>query len=222
VGRLSPVAAAAAVTEPAPATDAGRRLLLAGRRLMQERRSTDFTMQDVAERARTSLRTLYEHFGNRDDFVLAVFEDAIAEAAGPLRDAVTVAAAGDAAAQLRAYIEHLFEATFTDEHPEMPALIALHMDLARTNPSALARVLAPQQAVLVELVDRGVEAGTFRTDVEPGALAMLVSLTLIGTLHTNALGSHLGSEVDAEALVRFCLAAVGAGPALATQPGGRP
>jgi AcrR family transcriptional regulator len=189
---------------------------------MQERRSTDFTMQDVAEGARTSLRTLYEHFGNRDDFVLAVFEDAIAEAAGPLRDAVSAAAAGGAAPQLRAYVEHLFEATFTDEHPEMPALIALHMDLARTNPSALARVLAPQQAILVELVDRGVEAGTFRTDVEPGALAMLVSLTLIGTLHTNALGSHLGSEVDAEALVRFCLAAVEAGPEPDTRPGGRP
>jgi AcrR family transcriptional regulator len=189
---------------------------------MQERRSTDFTMQDVAERARTSLRTLYEHFGNRDDFVLAVFESAIAEAAGPLRDAVTMVDTAGAAAQLRAYVEHLFEATFTDEHPEMPALIALHMELARTNPSALARVLAPQQAVLVELVDRGVADGTFRADVEPGALAMLVSLTLIGTLHTNALGSHLGSEVDAEALVRFCLAAVEAAPGPDTSSGGRP
>jgi AcrR family transcriptional regulator len=209
-------------TETAPMSDPSRRLLGAGRELMQERRSTDFTMQDVAERARTSLRTLYEHFGNRDDFVLAVFEDAIAEAAGPLRDAVTQAGADGAPAQLRAYVEHLFEATFTDEHPEMPALITLHMDLARTNPSALARVLAPQQAILVELVVCGVAAGTFRADVEPGALAMLVSLTLIGTLHTNALGSHLGAEVDADALVRFCLAAVEAGPGPDTKPGGLP
>jgi AcrR family transcriptional regulator len=173
---------------------------------MQERRSTDFTMQDVAERARTSLRTLYEQFGNRDDFVLAVFEDAIAEAAGPLRAAA--AAAHDAPGQLRAYVEHLFRVTFTEEHPETPALIALHMELARTNPSALARVLAPQQAILVELLERGASHGAFRTDVDAGALAMLVSLTLIGALHMNALGSHLGSEVDAETLVQYCLAAV--------------
>jgi AcrR family transcriptional regulator len=186
---------------------------------MQERRSTEFTLQDVAERARTSLRAIYDHFGNRDDFVLAVFEDAIAEAAGPLSSAVATAAG--APAKLRAYVEHLFDATFGSEHPEMPALIALHMELARTNPSALARVLAPQQAVLVDLLDRGAADGTIRTDVDPDTLAMMVSLTLISALHMNALGSHLGSAVDAETLVRYCLAAVGGTADPRIRPGGR-
>jgi AcrR family transcriptional regulator len=212
MARPSPTAELPVAEPPAselPVADRAERLVAAGRDLMQERRSTDFTMQEVAERARTSLRTVYEQFGNRDEFLLAVFEHAIAEAAGPLREAVTTAP--DAPGRLGAYIEHLFEVTFLEEHPEMPALIALHMELARTNPSALARVLAPQQAILVELLQEGVADGSFRDDVEVGSLAMMVSLTIIGALHTMALGSHLGSEVDAEGLVRFCLGAVSAG-----------
>ena len=197
----------AAVADSVLAADAADRLIAAGRRLMQERRSTDFTMQDVAERARTSLRTLYEQFGNRDDFLLAVFEHAIAESAEPLADAVS-SGGTDPIDRLHAYISHLFDATFAEEHPEMPALIALHMELARTNPSGLARVLAPQHAVLVELVREGVERGSFRADVDAISLATMVSLTVVSALHSNALGSHFGSEVDGETLFRFCLGAV--------------
>jgi AcrR family transcriptional regulator len=196
-GPSTAVEAASAPTE---------RLVAAGRELMQEHRSTDFTMQAVAERARTSLRTVYAQFANRDDFLLAVFEHAIAEAAVPLGAVATQAP--DAPGRLRAYIEHLFHVTFVEEHPEMPALIALHMELARTNPSALARVLAPQQAVLEDLLRAGVADGVFRDDVDVSSLAVMVSLTIIGALHMNALGSHLGSEVDAVALFRFCLGAV--------------
>ncbi len=201
------------------AADPTGRLVTAGRELMQERRSTDFTMQAVAERARTSLRTVYEQFANRDEFLLAVFEQAIAEAAVPLREAT--ATAPDARGRLRAYIGHLFRVTFVEEHPEMPALIALHMELARTNPSALARVLAPQQAVLEDLLRAGVADGSFRDDVDVGSLAIMVSLTIIGALHMNALGSHLGSDVDAEALFRFCLGAVSRAEAGSSRAEGR-
>jgi len=196
----------ATTTTTTTTREAGDRLIAAGRALMQDRRSTDFTMQAVAERARTSLRTVYEQFASRDDFLLAVFRQAIAESAEPLRAAV--ARAGDGPARLRAYVEQLFDATFAEEHPEMPALVALHMDLARTNPSALAGVLAPQQEILVDVLRGGVADGSFRDDVDVTALAMLVSLTVIGALHSTALGTHFGSEVDAERVVRFCLGAV--------------
>jgi AcrR family transcriptional regulator len=183
------------------------RIVAAGRSLMQDSAGVDFTMQAVAERARTSLRAVYEHFSNKDDFLLAVFEHAIVESAEPLRDAV--AEHDTPVDQLRAYVERLFHATFDDEHPEVHAMIGLHLRLAHENPAALATILTPQNDILLDILRDGVADGSFRNDIEIGSLAMMVSQTIIAVLHTNALGRHLvGSKLRPDVVWRFCLSAV--------------
>lgn len=183
------------------------RLVHAGRELMRDTSSTDFALQDVAERARTSLRAFYEHFTSKDDLLLAVFSEAIRESAQPLSEAL--ASSDDPVVQLGAYVDLLFRATFDDVHPETPAMIGLHLHLARTNPEALAAILAPQNEILVAILSRGVASGAFRNDLDVGPLAMLVSQVIISTLHTNALSPHLvGVRVGPEELRRFCVAGV--------------
>src|SRR5438132_1551075 len=160
MGRLSTAAVTSRLAKPpvvgadARSADRLERLVAAGRALMQER-GTDFAMQAVAERARTSLRSLYEHFANKDEFLLAVFEYAIRDSAALLRADVETQA-GRPMEQLRAYVEHIFHATFADSHPETSSLIRLHLHLAHANPEALARILAPQNDVLIELLQAGV------------------------------------------------------------------
>jgi AcrR family transcriptional regulator len=187
--------------------DRFRRLVAAGRLLMQQTASTDFSVPDVAAEARTSLRAFYEFFANKDALLIVVFEQAIQETAVGLREAV--AAGTDPAAQLEAYVRRLFGETFDEDHPEMRAMIGLHLRLAVENPAALAQVLAPQDEVLLDILRRGVAARVFRTDIDVAALAMVVSQTLIAVLHTKALAAEVNAaHVTVDEVWRFCHGAV--------------
>ena len=69
-----------------------QRFLDAAQAIITEKGSTDFTVQEVVDRSRQSLRSFYQHFDGKHDLLLALFEDAlrrataqIAAAAGHLR-----------------------------------------------------------------------------------------------------------------------------------------
>src|SRR3954453_8734130 len=53
----------------------GRGFIDAATELMEASGSEDFTVQQVADTAGQSLRTLYQHFSSKDDLILAVFEE---------------------------------------------------------------------------------------------------------------------------------------------------
>jgi AcrR family transcriptional regulator len=191
----------------ARATDRFERLVGAGRSLMRDVGSTEFSVPDVARRARTSLRAFYEFFENKDQLLLAVFANAIDETAVSLREAMNQSTAP--VDQLRAYVDTLYHGTFDESHPEIPAMIGLHMQLAAEHPLELATILASRNDLLIDVLRRGVKDGSFRGDLNVSVLAMMVSQTLIATVHTMALGSHLvGRRVTAEELWGFCLAGV--------------
>src|SRR6266700_3484187 len=67
-----------------------QRFLDAAQSIITEKGSTDFTVQEVVDRSRQSLRSFYQHFDGKHELLLALFEDA-------LRRATTqIAAAADA------------------------------------------------------------------------------------------------------------------------------
>src|SRR4051794_41950676 len=45
--------------------------------LLSETGRTDFTVQELVERSKTSLRSFYQHFGSKDELLLALFEEVI-------------------------------------------------------------------------------------------------------------------------------------------------
>src|SRR4051794_41643141 len=45
--------------------------------LLNETGRTDFTVQELVERSKTSLRSFYQHFGSKDELLLALFEEVI-------------------------------------------------------------------------------------------------------------------------------------------------
>jgi AcrR family transcriptional regulator len=192
----------------ARAVDRYERLVGAAFDLLAETGSTDFTLQDVAVRAKVSLRAFYQHFSSRDDLLLAVFEHGIASSRPVLAEAM--ARHADPVEALHAYVTTFFGLVFDDEHPQNRPLTAHHLHLAQTNPSALARALAPRDELLLGALRRGVEAGVFRSDIDVGSLALLLSQTLTAIVHTNVLGTHVvGAPLDVDTVWAFCLGAVG-------------
>src|SRR3954447_6105692 len=77
-----------------------QRFLDAAFELIDEKGTTDFTIQEVIDRSKQSLRGFYEYFAGKDELILALFEETVREADDDIRAAVD--AQTDPLARLRA------------------------------------------------------------------------------------------------------------------------
>ena len=62
--------------------DRGASLIRAAATLMERTKGDSFTVQEVANEAGLSLRSFYQHFGSKDDLLLAVYEEAMRDLRG--------------------------------------------------------------------------------------------------------------------------------------------
>jgi AcrR family transcriptional regulator len=53
------------------------RFIVAATELLGETERTDFTVQEIVERSKMSLRSFYQHFGSKDELLIALFEEVI-------------------------------------------------------------------------------------------------------------------------------------------------
>ena len=189
----------------AKAVSRSDRFIQTATELLSETGRTDFTVQELVERSKTSLRSFYQHFGSKDELLLALFEEVIRFTTVEWRKEVQ--SQDDCVAGLELLVLRLYaQSTDTTMGGMSRALTAYHLQLAESRPSEYASVLAPMKDLIVELVESGVRSGQFRNDIEPGALAMILMQTLVAAAHMHALGAHLtGEPLDAERLWAFCL-----------------
>jgi AcrR family transcriptional regulator len=175
--------------------------------LHNETARTDFTVQEIVERSGMSLRAFYQHFGSKDELLLALFEEAIRAYITQLR--ADVERHSDPAARLETLVAGLFRAVELSAAPGTRALTLYHLQLAEAHPNEFAHALAPQMDLVLEIVEAGVAEGRFRTDIEAPRLAMMVMQCLVSSIQMNVLGIHLtGVEVTADQLSAFCVAAL--------------
>src|ERR1700681_4567955 len=84
-----------------------QRFLDAAVELIDAKGTTEFTIQEVVERSKQSLRGFYEYFAGKDELVLALFEESIREAGEDIQRAVD--AHTDPLQRLRAFTVRLHE-----------------------------------------------------------------------------------------------------------------
>ncbi len=65
-----------------------QRFLDAAFELIDEKGTTEFTIQEVIDRSKQSLRGFYQYFDGKDELLLALFEETIREATDDLADVV--------------------------------------------------------------------------------------------------------------------------------------
>src|SRR5215468_317692 len=75
--------------------------------LIDEKGTTDFTIQEVVDRSKQSLRGFYQYFDGKDELMLALAEENTLEAIDDLRSAVE--AQSEPLARLRAFAIRLHE-----------------------------------------------------------------------------------------------------------------
>ncbi len=175
--------------------------------ILSETGRTDFTVQELVERAKTSLRSFYQHFSSKDELLLALCEEIIAFAATSWREEI---AELDAFAGLRVLVDNIHGHAGPEGAIGITrAVSSYHLQLAGVRPSEHARVLVPLRDVILEVVARGVVEGVVRTDIEAEALATMVMQTLVGAAHMQALRADLTSTpLESERLWQFCVGGI--------------
>ena len=190
------------------------RFITAATELLSETERTDFTVQEIVERSKMSLRSFSQHFGSKDELLIALFEEAIRGYIEWLRGVVE--AESDPVEQLRAFVTGLYGTVEGAVLRGSRALTLYHLQLADSHPEEYANALAPQVELINDIIEAGVESGQFRSDVGAAQLASVLNQTLVSALHMRVLGIVGGVEVTADDLWAFCLGAIanqGAAPA---------
>lgn len=170
------------------------------------REEGDFTVKQVAERAGVALQTLYRHFGTKDELVLAVIEEDVAEGAAHV--ASIAATLDDPVERLRAIVR---QPIMTAAEGSMTGLRFHVMERARLvelHPEEVEAALSPYRDLLIRAISDASEAGEVHP-VDEARDADVVLHLVMTYAHSVAFGAaaRRPSEV-ADFIWDFCLAAL--------------
>jgi AcrR family transcriptional regulator len=188
--------------------DRGMNLIRAAVTVLNRTNGEDITVQDIADEAGQSLRTLYQYFESKDDLLLAVFEEAmrtyaemIARAIEDLTDPLERLAGAMVAAVRLAEVR----GTGVDR-----GLARLRLKLSEVEAEKVGRAQAAVIALIRGLVEDARAAGRITATDPDGATFALLSLNA-AYITTGTLGNDAGvSRPEPEDIVAFSLRGLGA------------
>jgi AcrR family transcriptional regulator len=185
-----------------------QRLLNAAFELMDEKGTSEFTIQDVVERSKQSLRGFYQYFDGKDELLFALLEESVRESLEDLGAAVE--SESEPLARVRAFTIRLHEwceplgaQRKRGAHNRLP-ISEFSLQLALKDPERLAAVMAPVSRMLVELLDAAVAAGAVRVD-DTRRAALLIQQTVMYSWLMSRLAGKTRLRVTAEDAWQFCL-----------------
>ncbi|MCV6999830.1 TetR/AcrR family transcriptional regulator [Mycolicibacterium alvei] len=154
-----------------------QRFLDAAQAIIIEKGSTDFTVQEVVDRSRQSLRSFYLQFDGKHELLLALFEDALSRSADQIRAATSTQ--GEPIERLKIAIQLLFESSRPDPAAKRPLFTDFAPRLLVSHPSEVKVAHAPLLALLTELMEEASEAGQLRSGINPRRMAAMTMQTVM-------------------------------------------
>jgi len=154
-----------------------QRFLDAAQVIIAEKGSTDFTVQEVVDRSRQSLRSFYQHFDGKHELLLALFEDALRRATEQIRAAAQGQA--DPLDRLKVAVQLLFELSRPDPAARRPLFTDFAPQLLLIHPAEVRVAHAPLLALLAELLTEASATGELRAGVDPRRAAALTMQTVM-------------------------------------------
>jgi len=189
-----------------------QRLMSAAFELIDEKGTSEFTIQEVVDRSKQSLRAFYQYFDGKDELLFALLEESIRESLEDLREAVE--AESEPLDRVRAFIVRLYEwceplgtRRKRGAHNRVP-MSEFSMQLALKDPESVAAVTAPISRMLIELLEAAAAAGAIRVTDTRRAAQLIQQTVMYGWL-MNRLVKGGRSRVTAEDAWEFCLRGLG-------------
>jgi AcrR family transcriptional regulator len=188
--------------------DRSRNLIRAAAAVLERANGDDITVQEVAEEAGQSLRTLYQYFESKDDLLLAVFEEAMRLYARLIEGAIAdlddpldrVAGAVVAAVRMPERIGGGLDR----------GLARLRVKLSEVQPELVGRAQADVTSLLRELLEDAAAAGRIQIE-DPDAATFIVLSINAAFITALTLGNDAGvRRPEVVTVAAFCLRGLGA------------
>jgi AcrR family transcriptional regulator len=185
-----------------------QRFLDAAFELVDEKGTTDFTIQEVVDRSKQSLRSFYQYFDGKDELLLALFEETTRSSMEDIREVIE--SETEPLARLRAFTIRLHEWCEPFEtprkrgsHNRLP-ISEFSLLLTVRHPERVAAVVAPLSRMLVELVDDAAAAGAIQV-ADTQRAGVLIQQTVMYSWLVNQLIPNPRLHSSAEEIWEFCL-----------------
>ena len=189
-----------------------QRFLDAAFELIDEKGTTEFTIQEVIDRSKQSLRGFYQYFDGKDELLLALFEETVREATDDLERVIESAAAP--IDRLRAFTIRLHEWCDPSEKPRRRSthnrrpIMEFSVQLAVDHPDRVKAAMAPISRMMFELIEAASATGAINV-TDARRAAALMQQTVMYSWFGNRLAESARSRLTAEATWDFCLHALG-------------
>ena len=122
--------------------------------ILGETGRSDFTVLEVVERSKTSLRSFYQHFSTKDELLLALIDKIMAESTKKWREETTGL---DSTAALRVLIDRICAPAESSTQDSINRGLTSYNDrLAETLPREYARVLSPLHQLIQDILNQGI------------------------------------------------------------------
>lgn len=212
-GRSAGAARSASTTGAAVVDQESRakRFMKSALAILGETGRTDFTVLEVVERSKTSLRSFYQHFSTKDELLLALIDKIMSESTRRWRDETEGLPSRRA---LRVLIDRICTPAESTTQDKVNRGLTYYNDhLAETLPREYARVLSPLHELIKDIIERGITEGMFRSGFDVDATAALIMQSALGAMRLQVLGAELnGVPVGADHIYQFCVGGLQAAP----------
>jgi len=184
------------------------RFLDAAFALVDDKGNTEFTIQEVVDRSKQSLRGFYQYFGGKDELLFALLEETIRESVEDLKAAIE--SESGPLERLRAFTIRLHEWCEPVETPRKRKAYSrlpiseFSLQLAVKDPERVSAVMAPIARILLELLDAAVAGGAVKA-TDTRRTAVLIQQTVMYGWLMNRLVQNPRMRVTAEETWEFCL-----------------
>ncbi len=189
-----------------------QRFLDAAFSLIDEKGTTEFTIQEVIDRSKQSLRGFYQYFEGKDELLLALFEETVGEATEDLRRVVE--SSNEPLEGLRAFTIRLHEWCDPSEKPRKRSAhnrrpimeFAVHLTVDHSD--RVEAAMAPISRMMLELVDAANAAGDINV-ADTHRASALMQQTVMYSWFGNRIAKSARKRLSAEATWDFCLHGLG-------------
>ena len=186
-----------------------QRLLDAAFALIDESGTTQFTIQEVVDRSKQSLRGFYQYFDSKDELLFALLEESIRESLKDLHAAME--SESEPLARLRAFTIRLHEwcdpgtRRKRGAHNRLP-ISEFSLQLALKDPERLTTAMAPISRMLIDALKAAADSLQV-TDTQRAAV--LIQQTVMYGWLMNRFVPNPRARVTAEDAWEFCLRGLG-------------
>lgn len=183
-----------------------QRFLDAAFELIDEKGTTEFTIQEVIDRSKQSLRGFYQYFDGKDELILALFEETVRESIEDYEQALE--GVTDPLERLRVFVVRLHEWCDPREHKRgshnRVPISEFATQLAVAHADRVNATQAPIYRMMLELVEDANGAGAIRVDDTRRAASLVMQVVMFSWFGNRIVRSPR-LKIDSDHIWEFCL-----------------